>query len=146
MLDKHVVKMPLESAQMLCTAHRVLDGNTKSDELGLYKNAHPKHPSTLWVISNLNHYAWLYEHFIALGEEYNFRYGKIHASITKLADKLSIYPENITNNNTFIEPPKCMPDEFKVDDTIQSYKNYYLGAKSSFAKWTKRNSPDWWVE
>ena len=54
--DKHVVKMILESAQMLSTAHRVLDGDEYADERGLYKMAHKNHPSTIWVRTSTDNY------------------------------------------------------------------------------------------
>ena len=79
--NKHVVKMILESAQMLCTAHHHYDENTDVP----YKKAHYNHPSTIWVRQNKNHYRWLFNHMKALGEEYTDRYGKIHLSIIKLS-------------------------------------------------------------
>ena len=85
MCDKHVVKMILESAQMLSTAHRVLDGDEYADRRGLYKLAHKNHPSTIWVRSSLENYTWLYDHMVALMEEYTYRYGKHHATERLLA-------------------------------------------------------------
>ena len=64
--DKHKVKMILESAQMLCTAHHVFDNGHNVP----YKQAHLNHPSTIWVRDNTHHYYWLYEHMLALGNEY----------------------------------------------------------------------------
>ena len=58
MCDKHVVKMILESAQMLSTAHRVWEGDKYADQYGLYKMAHKKHHSTLWVSSGEWNYLW----------------------------------------------------------------------------------------
>ena len=77
--NKHVVKMILESAQMLCTAHHHY-GN--GDNVP-YKKAHYNHPSTIWVRQNSIHYDWLYDHMMALGNEYTKRYNKIHLSIIK---------------------------------------------------------------
>ena len=73
MCDKHVVKMILESAQMLSTAHRVLDGDEYANSHGLYKMAHKNHPSTIWVRSSVKNYMWLYDHMIALMNEYTHR-------------------------------------------------------------------------
>ena len=80
--NKHVVKMILESAQMLCTAHHLLDP-CNSDDIP-YKIAHKNHPSTIWVRQSASHYLWLYHHMIALGEEYTRRYNKTHLTITNV--------------------------------------------------------------
>ena len=119
--DKHKVKMILESAQMLCTAHHVYgDPNDVP-----YKQAHLNHPSTIWVRKSRPNYFWLYEHMIALGQEYTKRYGKIHMTIDKCRYALSFCPDGITSE-TFTEPPQCMPDEYKVPgDSITAYWNYY---------------------
>jgi hypothetical protein len=121
--NKHVVKMILESAQMLCTAHRYY-GN---DDVP-YKTAHLNHPSTIWVRQNTKHYFWLYKHMLALGEEYTHRYGKIHMSITKCKELLQLAPINMPTYK-FEQPPQCMPDEFKSDCAIHAYWAYYIGEK-----------------
>ena len=139
--DRHVVKMVLESAQMLSTAHRELDDNVPDI---LYKSAHKNHPSTLWTRSNASHYAWHYDHFIALCDEYTHRYGKVHASDTKLRDVLAKLPRNITCGE-FTQPPQCMPDQYKCNDSVTAYRNYYKGDKARFAEWNKsRPAPNWW--
>ena len=122
--NKHVVKMILESAQMLCTAHHHYDMFTDVP----YKKAHYNHPSTIWVRQNKKHYRWLYNHMIALGEEYTHRYGKIHMSITKCKGPLFTYPLDIPEGK-FEQPPQCMPDEYKADCAIHAYWNYYIGDK-----------------
>ena len=125
--DKHKVKMILESAQMLCTAHHLLDP-CNSDDIP-YKVVHKNHPSTIWVRESSPHYLWLYQHMLALGEEYTRRYGRTHLTITKCKDVLARYPGGIFNVG-FSEPPQCMPDEYKVEgDSIQAYWNYYIGDK-----------------
>ena len=125
--NKHVVKMILESAQMLCTAHHLLDP-CNSDDIP-YKIAHKNHPSTIWVRQSAPHYLWLYHHMIALGEEYTKRYGKQHLTITKCKDVLARYPGGIFNVG-FSEPPQCMPDQYKVPGcSITAYWNYYEGEK-----------------
>ena len=121
--NKHVVKMILESAQMLCTAHRYY-GN---DDVP-YKTAHLNHPSTIWVRQNTKHYFWLYKHMLALGEESTHRYGKIHMSITKCKEPLQLAPINMPTYK-FEQPPQCMPDEFKSDCAIHAYWAYYIGEK-----------------
>ena len=121
--NKHVVKMILESAQMLCTAHHLLDP-CNSDDIP-YKIAHKNHPSTIWVRQSASHYLWLYHHMIALGEEYTRRYNKTHLTITKCKDVLARYPGGIFNVG-FSEPPQCMPEQYKVPGcSITAYWNYY---------------------
>ena len=126
--NKHVVKMILESAQMLCTAHHVY-GNP--DDVP-YKQAHLNHPSTVWVRENSLHYDWLYEHFVALSREYHKRYNKTHLSYTKCYEPLMNHPQNIPHE-PFEQPPQCMPDEYKDKCSIQAYWNYYIGEKHTIA-------------
>ena len=144
MCDKHVVKMILESAQMLSTAHRVLDGDEYADEVGLYKMAHKNHPSTIWVRSSPDHYAWLYNHMLALMKEYTHRYGKHHAT-ERLIEPLSKPPSSIPIVD-YIDPPQCMPDECKGEDTVLAYQKYYIVEKSNFATWKLRSIPEWWKD
>jgi len=122
--NKHVVKMILESAQMLCTAHHEL----LYDPDVPYKPAHVNHPSTIWCRKNTRHYFWLYEHMLALGHEYTKRYGKEHLSITKCKEPLRLAPINMPTYE-FEQPPQCMPDEYKDPCSIQAYWNYYIGEK-----------------
>ena len=142
--DKLVVKMPLESAQMLCTAHRVLDGDERADYLGLYKTAMKNHPCTIWVRETSDNYMWLYEHFYALCSEYTTRYGREHLSFTKLNDKLCKLPLNISiaHKTTM---PQAMPDEYKCQDPIKAYRDYMVNEKH-YAKWNKipERQPMWW--
>lgn len=123
--DKHKVKMILESAQMLCTAHHALGNGHNAP----YKQAHLNHPSTIWVRSNALHYDWLWNHMIALGDEYTKRYGKKHLSIRKMIDyDMWSYPSNIPHK-PFEHPPQCMPDEYKRPHAIHGYWNYYINDK-----------------
>ena len=127
--DKHKVKMILESAQMLCTAHHVC-GNPDDAP---YRRAHLMHPSTIWARQSRPNYFWLYEHMIALGQEYTKRYGKIHMTIDKCKFALSYCPDGITSEQ-FTEPPQCMPDEYKVPGcSITAYWNYYEQDKYKIA-------------
>ena len=126
--DKHKVKMILECAQMLCTAHIAL-GNENVP----YKKSHLNHPSSVWVRANNENYQWLYNHMLALGEEYTKRYKRTHLTITKCKDILAVAPLNIPTGS-FNEPPQCMPDEYKVDnDSISAYWNYYEQDKYKIA-------------
>ena len=131
--NKHVVKMILESAQMLCTAHHHFNEDTNVP----YKKAHYNHPSTKWVRESIDNYFWLYDHMIALGNEYKKRYNKTHLSITKCEDALKIEPLGIDYNG-FTQPPQCMPDEFKNECSIKAYWNYYIGEKHNVANKDER--------
>ena len=111
--DKHVVKMIIEYAQLMSTAHRILDGDeyegktkigrrirrwkhpNKNIENTIYKASHINHPSAVWARTSVANYVWLYNLFEKLCDEYTFRYGKTHASITKLKDALYFHPDNI---------------------------------------------------
>ena len=126
--NKHVVKMILESAQMLCAAHHVL-GNP--DDVP-YKLAHKNHPSTIWVRENSAHYDWLYEHFVALSREYRKRYGKTHMSFDKCYVPCMSHPKNIPHV-PFEQPPQCMPDKYKDKCSVKAYWNYYIGEKHKVA-------------
>jgi|TARA_R110002153_G_scaffold44828_1_gene126468 hypothetical protein len=136
--NKHVVKMILESAQMLCTAHHCIMGD---DADVPYKIAHKNHPSTIWVRQSGENYSWLYYHMMALGEEYTKRYGKKHLSITKCEDKLAILPGGILETG-LTKMPQCMPDEYKDECSIQAYWNYYIGEKHSVANKNKEKIYD----
>ena len=162
-VDKHVVKMIVEYAQLLSTAHRVLDGDeyegrtannrrirrfkmaNSNIENTLYKASHINHPSAIWVRESSQHYWWLYLLFRELCMEYTHRYGKIHSTESKLGEILQIKPKNIKDNG-FVEPPQAMPDYCKVPgDSIKAYQMYYVNEKIGFAKWTKRDIPSWFV-
>lgn len=141
--DKHVVKMILESSQMLCSAHRVLSGNDFCDERGFYKLAHKNHPSTKWARESYVQYRWLYNLYESLLTEYTKRYEKSHAS-GRLREELEVCPTNI-GTESFKQPPQCMPEQYKIHgNSVQAYRNYYIGDKSRFAKWAYTDKPYWW--
>jgi|TARA_R100000005_G_C4995255_1_gene202150 hypothetical protein len=145
--DKHTVKMILEYAQMLSTAHRVLDGDEYADTHNLYKIAHKNHPSTIWARSSSLNYRYLYDLFVALCDEYTKRYEKRHTTDSKLRVPLAMPPKALLYFRVgFTEPPQCMPEECKVpDNAIEAYRNYYRQYKKSFAKWYKSETsgPGW---
>jgi len=126
--NKHVVKMILESAQMLCTAHHCY-GNAEQKLNVPYKQAHLNHPSTVWARKSRATYRWLYLHMMALGDEYTKRYGKTHLTITKCAEFLNVPPVHIQGDE-WSEPPQAMPDQYKVPGcSVTAYWNYYEGEK-----------------
>ena len=163
--DKHVVKMILESAQMLCTAHRVQDGekvighsatgrkrttykhpNSNMNAI-LYGAGWLKHPSCVCVMDNAYNYMWLYRHMMALGDEYTARYGKVHLTIQKLGDLLKHPPKNSALNKKGYDATPAMPEECKIPgDSVASYRKYYIMKKARFATWKNRVPPKWFAE
>ena len=139
--DKHVVKMILETAQLLCSAHHIT--NQVTDQVP-YKLSHKNHPCSIWVRTSLSNYLYLCELGLELCKEYTYRYEKRHKSQDVIewcvTNKVNICDKGLT------EPPKAMPDEFKVKDVVESYRNYYMGAKKTFATWKKREVPIWYLE
>ena len=131
--NKHVVKMTLESAQLLCTAHHVLGGSAP------YKPTHVNHPCAVWVRSDANHYMWLYRHFAALSDEYTRRYGRVHKSWLVCSKPLKALPKGLKASE-WSDPPQCMPPEFQGDDTVAAYCRYYA-AKMENWNGTSRTNP-----
>jgi hypothetical protein len=163
--DKHVVKMILEYAQLLSTAHRVIDGveliglsdsgrKKKFWTLGdsrdytLYKATHINHPSAVWVRQSAQNYMWLANMLVALCGEYAYRYEKTHK--VERDGLLNVLQTNLPKNipiGPFTQPTPAMPDEVKIaGDSIISYRNYYINNKSHLAKWKKRPVPLWYPE
>jgi hypothetical protein len=137
-VDKHVVKMILETAQLLCSVHHVTDQDT--DQVP-YKLSHKNHPCAIWARKSLSNYLYLCELGLELSKEYTHRYGKQHKSEMVILWCIMNKP-NIPDIG-FTEPAKAMPDEFKVDSVVESYRNYYMGAKSDLAAWKNREKPFW---
>jgi hypothetical protein len=141
-VDKHVVKMILETAQLLCGVHHVTAHVTAHDTAHVpYKLSHKNHPCSIWTRKSLSNYLYLCELGLELCEEYTYRYGKRHKS-QDVIEWCLINKPNIPDIG-FTEPAMAMPDEYKVKSVIESYRNYYMGAKSGFAVWKNRETPYW---
>lgn len=130
MFDKHIVKMALETAQILST----ING-------GPYRPTHQNHPCVKWAGEAIENYQWLVKHGIAICSEYEYRYDKEHSCLDIICA--------LENPLVEIKPGAtpwalCMPMEYKEEDPVQSYRNYYK-SKASFAAWTKRSKPEWWT-
>jgi hypothetical protein len=136
--DKHVVKMILETAQLLCGVHHVTAQVT--DQVP-YKLSHKNHPCAIWTRESLSNYLYLCELGLALCDEYTHRYGKRHKSLQVILWCINNRP-NIPDKE-FTEPAKAMPEEYKVKSVVDSYRNYYRGAKSGFTTWKNRDIPKW---
>ena len=156
--NSHVVKMILESCQLLSTAHHVLDGDvievntgkrryktsicTKKD---ICKATMINHPCTIWVRESRANYMWLWKHAYALCKEYTARYGKIHAMEAMLMDGLYTPPVNIPRAK--LTPfAQAMPEQYKDSDAVIAYRKYYINEKKRFAKWKNSVVPKWFSE
>ena len=128
--DKHVVKMIVESCQMLATAHHE-HGNGHNVT---YKPTHKNHPSAIWTRQSGEHYRWLRDLARNLCSEFTNRYGKVHKCEQMLIDELWNPPSAIADMNKWLNPPQCMPDEHKHYDTIMAYRRYYMSKDSSWAR------------
>ena len=164
MCDKHIPKMIIESAQMLSTVHRMLDGTpikrrSKSgktmqtyytfgdirDDL-YYLAVHKYHPCTTWTAESLQNYNWHYYHFVSMAKEFKFRRGKEHITFKKLGRILAAPPINIKDIGLteFVQAMTHYPECMVPGDAVQAYRNYYHKAKP-FAKWEwGREAPTWW--
>lgn len=135
--DQHVSKMCIEYAQLMSTAHHLCD--TDLDRSEIYKPTHVNHPSAIWVRSNRLHYDWTFRLWFSLLSEFRWRRGKSHGSQRLL--RLLHTPPRLAVSE-FIEPPQCMPDEFKQPCTIAAYRAYYHS--KTFASWRwRREAPHW---
>jgi len=133
--DKHVVKMIVETAQMLCTVGRSNGHQTK------YRSTHARHPCTLWAGESKQNWDWLIKHGLSMCEEYTRRYGRRHKT-HDVIESLSNLPIKLPNKG--LTPfAQAMPDKYKSHDPIEAYRNYYKGEKSGFAQW-KTSPPLWW--
>ena len=143
MPDKLLVKMVLETAQILSITHRVLDGDEYADKVGMCKLTHKNHPCSIWAREISGNYTWLFLHFIALCNEYTYRYGKVHKKDSELREPLRGLPLNI-KYGVKTRPAQAMPNKYKTDDATVAYRNYMIHEKH-YAKWNKnRPRPKWW--
>ena len=155
--DKHVVKMIVEYAQLLSTAHRLLDGTqvTEKSKSGrnvkrwilsdsrnslIYNATHYNHPCAVWTRQSSENYKWLVKLFSNLLAEYEHRYKKIHAT-SRLLNTLSDLPNNIQIGD-ITEFTQCMPKEYHSFDPVIAYRLFYINEKKNFAKYTDRQYPD----
>jgi len=139
--DRHVVKMILETTQMLSTAHHVLGIDVP--EKYLYQVTHKNHPCNIWIRQSTVNYQWLAYLGISLCKEYTLRYDKIHTCQERIEALSNCFPKTIPSG--FMTPPAlAMPERYKiVGYPVQSYRNYYNGEKLYFAKWKLNNKPPW---
>jgi hypothetical protein len=161
-VDKHIVKMPLETAQILCTTHWIsaiigpAPRHLNSQELKElraavamqacknipYKPTHPNHPSVIWARTNCANYDWVLGYLLALGDEYTYRYDKEHLAVRKCMELDCLVLPETSSMSPFA---LAMPDKYKSDDPIASYRAYYTGDKAHLAGWKYRETPKWFL-
>jgi len=145
--DKHVIKMILETCQLLCSAWHITDPEHKIYNPP-YKLSHKNHPSSVWVRESKSNYGWLCNLGIELCKEYTYRYGKVHKS--------QQYIENLAKNIPMISDikltkcPQAMPDMYKEEDVVSAYRHYYFFEKERMHSWKGkikgRDVPEWIIE
>ena len=137
--DKHIVKMPLETCQMLSIIYSDWYygvGKLYKSDGTPYRTAHGafrKHPCTQWAAANQYNLAWLIRHGYALCHEYNLRYGKVHTCLDVISQAERIYHKSFDNlllsdaSRKVTSFTRAMPESIKFDtsiDTITAYKQY----------------------
>ena len=149
--DRHVVKMILETAQLLSTAHHVIDGDESPLKDFLYKPTHMNHPSAIWVRETSDNYFWTVDLFKCLHYEWQKRWNHSHdhksyirmmhhdgdmRTLQRAPRGIAIGPRTAFS--------MCMPEKYKNPaDPVQSYRDYYVGEKARLLKFTKRGPPFW---
>ena len=139
--DRHVVKMTLETAQILCTAAQLL-GNRAP-----YRPTHSKHPCVLWTAQRSANWDWVVRHGLALGEEFRRRFGREHASLAVIR-WASEHPVGPLRTSARRQPfPQAMPEAYRGPDACLAYRRYYLAEKAHFARWkAPAQPPSWWKQ
>ena len=152
MMDKHVSKILLEAVQMLCSAMRVLvPDDAKNTGLGLYKMAHKNHPVTIWCRKSKENFVWVLDLVDHLHSEWKYRYDHPETKVHKSYLIAMILRENMPDDAAFEETELtpfalAMPDKYKSDDAVLSYRNYYMSEeKQRIATWNKKRvRPEWY--
>ena len=135
-VNSHSIKMILETAQLLCGVHWVTGSEAP------YKLSHKNHPCSIWVRECYENYVWLCDLGMELCKEYSYRYGKRHKS-QDIIEWCIINKPNIRNNGDITPFALAMPDECKIGDAVESYRNYYMISKRNLAVWKNREIPYW---
>lgn len=136
--DKHLIKMILESAQLLCSPYE--------PGAAPYKRTHYNHPCSKWIRESRKNYKWLLKHALAMCDEYESYYKKVHKS-KEVILWCKNNMEQISFDDFFLTPfVQAMPDKYKNENPIQAYRDYYLNEKREIAKWNHgRKPPEWWT-
>lgn len=134
--DKHVVKMILETAQLLCSPF--VPGKAP------YKRSHYNHPSAQWTRASKKNYQWLIKHGLALCAEYQYRYNKEHKSKQVILWCQNNYKRLKLPSRGLLPMPQVMPEKYRGTNPVSAYRKYYKNEKRQIARWTRRELPKWW--
>jgi hypothetical protein len=137
--DKHVVKMILETCQLLCSAYYFQENMDNVKNIDIYKLTHKNHPCSIWVRQSLSNWLWLKNLGIELYKEYKYRYGKQHKSGEII---ISLPTPNIKDFG-LTNMPQAMPEIYKKDNVVEAYRDYYRNEKTNILKYTNRSIPSW---
>lgn len=140
-VDRHCIKMILETAQILCTTYHLL--TDLPEQLIPYKKTHINHPCVKWARESLGNHKYCINLFNALTKEYTYRYNRIHKTEIVMKDLLTYLPIKLCNFENLTPFAQAMPKEFKQQNAIQAYRDYYNYKKRHLFKWTKREIPSW---
>lgn len=138
--DKHVVKMILESAQLLCSALH-LNGVEAP-----YRLTHKNHPCAIWTRESRENYEWLLDLTYRLCEEYTHRYGKVHKTLSSGVVAFCNEQRKVVGAGEFTPFALAMPDEYRGECPVKAYRAYYIGEKQHIAKWSNREKPQWYKQ
>jgi hypothetical protein len=140
-LDKHSTKMCVEYSQILCSVHHMTAEVTTEVP---YRLTHKNHPCSIWARECIENYIWLCDLGLELCKEYTHRYDKRHKS-QDVIEWCIINKPNLPTHNKLTPFALAMPDEYKCDNAISSYRKYYMMDKAHLANWTKRKKPFWFA-
>lgn len=135
--DKRVIKMALESAQLMAGAINLQGGNSP------YKTTHSNHPCSIWVRQTRSNYWWLFEHYKALCQAYYDRFGKRHKTLDYIDKWVNgVY---LISKGTLTPFVNCT--EFKdLSDVHEAYRRQMLKKwkeDKRTPKWTNASPPIW---
>lgn len=136
--DRHVVKMTLEAAQILCSAARAQLGQSAP-----YRATHAHHPCVLWAAARRANWEWLVRHGLALADEYGRRFGRVHRSRAVILCMARRGPAaDGRRRQAFAQ---VMPERYRGRDPVAAYRRYYAAEKARFATWRgPSHPPRWW--
>lgn len=134
--DKHVVKMVLESAQLLC-------GPFPTGQAP-YKRTHYNHPCAMWTRASAANYLWLGQHARALAHHYTLRFGKVHKS-AQVVEWCLEHMDQLALPQLGLTPfAQAMPTTYQNPCAVTAYRDYYMREKASIARWQHSVAPEWW--